>query len=150
MTYTPCNNSYFGVTCMYQIYFKGVLSCLSRGWLFTTLWTVACQAPSSMGLSRQEYWSGLPCPPPGDLSNPGTEPMSVISPALTGGFLPLMPPGKPLVSDSLKQWGRWWYSLKITAVSYYRYVWHDESYKSQIFTLCQALFLFDICVLSFI
>ena len=36
-----------------------------------TLWTVACQAPLSMGFSRQEYWSGLPCPPPGDLPNPG-------------------------------------------------------------------------------
>ena len=65
-----------------------------------TLWAVACQAPLSVGLSRQEYWSGLPCPPPGDLSDPGMEPMSLVSPALTGGFLPLAPPGKPLGSDS--------------------------------------------------
>ena len=44
-----------------------------------TLWPVACQAPLSVGFSRQAYWSGLPCPPPGDLPNPGTEPVSLIS-----------------------------------------------------------------------
>ena len=47
-----------------------------------TLWTVARQAPLSMGFSRQEYWSGLLCPPPGDLPDPGIEPMSLMSPAL--------------------------------------------------------------------
>ena len=50
------------------------------------LWTVACQVPLSMGSSRQEYWSGLPCPFPGDLPSPGTEPVSLMFPALTGGF----------------------------------------------------------------
>ena len=50
---------------------------LSRVRLVVTLWTVACQAPLSMGFSRQEYDSGLPCPPPGDLPNPGIEPMSL-------------------------------------------------------------------------
>ena len=54
--------------------------------IFITLWTVAHQAPLSMGFSRQEYWSGLPCPPPGDLPNPGIEPMSLTSPALAGRF----------------------------------------------------------------
>ena len=48
--------------------------------------TVACQAPLSMGFSRQEYWSGSPCLPPGDLPNPGIEPASLMSPALAGGF----------------------------------------------------------------
>ena len=43
-------------------------------WLFATPWTVARQAPQSVGFSRQEYWSGLPCPPPGDLPHPGVEP----------------------------------------------------------------------------
>ena len=43
-----------------------VLSHISRVQVFGTLWTIACQAPLSLGLSRQEYWSGLPCPPPGD------------------------------------------------------------------------------------
>ena len=54
--------------------------------LFVTPWTVSCQAPLSMGFSRQEYWSKLPFPPPGDLPDPGTEPMSLMSPALAGGF----------------------------------------------------------------
>ena len=54
--------------------------------LFDTLWTVAHQAPLSMKFSRQEYWSGLPFPPPGDLPDPGIEPASLISPALAGGF----------------------------------------------------------------
>ena len=52
-------------------------------------WTVAHQAPLSMGFSRQEYWSGLPCPPPGDLPNPGMEPTSPESPGLQVNFLPL-------------------------------------------------------------
>ena len=63
-----------------------VLSCFHRVLLFVTLWTVACQAPLTMGFSRQEYWSGLPCPPPGDLSDPGIGPSSLMSPALAGGF----------------------------------------------------------------
>ena len=54
--------------------------------LFATPWTVACQAPLSMGFSRQEYWSGLPFPSLGDLPNPGIEPTSLTSPALAGGF----------------------------------------------------------------
>ena len=49
-------------------------------------WTVARQAPLSMGLYRLEYWSGLPFPPPGDLPNPGIEPGSLMSPALAGKF----------------------------------------------------------------
>ena len=52
--------------------------------LCVTLWTEACQASLSMGFSRQEYWSELLCPPPGDLPNPGIEPMSLMSPALAG------------------------------------------------------------------
>jgi len=63
-----------------------VLSHLSHLWLFATLWTVACQAPLSMEFFREEYWSVLPCPPPGDLPNPGIEPVSLKSPALVGGF----------------------------------------------------------------
>ena len=51
-----------------------------------TLWTVAPQAPLSMGFSRQEYWSGLPCLPPGDLPDPGITPMSLMSLALAGEF----------------------------------------------------------------
>ena len=53
---------------------------------FAIPWTVARQTPLSMGFSRQEHWSGLPCPPPGDLPNAGIEPMSLVSPARAGGF----------------------------------------------------------------
>ena len=60
----------------------------SRGQLSATPSTVAHQAPLSRGFSRQEYCSGLPFPPPRDLPNPGIKPMSLATPALTGGFLP--------------------------------------------------------------
>ena len=53
----------------------------NRVQLSVTLWTVAHQAPLFMGFSMQEYWSGLPCPPPGDLPDPGIEPTSLMSPA---------------------------------------------------------------------
>ena len=66
---------------------------LSRVQLFATLWTIAHQAPPSMGFSRQECWSGLPFPSPGDLPNPRIEP---ASPALAGGFFVTEPPGTPL------------------------------------------------------
>ena len=56
--------------------------------------TVARQAPLSMGVSRTEYWSGLPCPSPGDLPDPGIKLASLLSPALWADFLPLVPPGK--------------------------------------------------------
>ena len=59
---------------------------LSRVWLFVTPWTVAHQDPLSMGFSRQEYWSRLPFPSPGDLPDAGIEHMSLMSPALAGGF----------------------------------------------------------------
>ena len=59
---------------------------LSHVRFFATPWIVAHQAPLSMGFSRQEYWSGLPCPSPGDLPDPGIEPVSLTSPALAGGF----------------------------------------------------------------
>ena len=58
-----------------------------------TPWTVAHQAPQSMEFSRQEHWSGLPCPSPGDLPNPGIEPGS---PALQADSSPSEPPGKPI------------------------------------------------------
>ena len=68
---------------------------LSHVQLFATPWTVARQAPPSMGFPRQEYWRGLPFPPPGDLPNPGIKP---VSPALAGGFFTTEPPEKPLLS----------------------------------------------------
>ena len=65
---------------------------LSHVQLFATLWTVAHQAPLSMGFTRQEYWSGVPFPSPGDLPDPGIEPWP---PALQADALPCEPPGKP-------------------------------------------------------
>ena len=65
---------------------------LSHVQLFATPWTVACQAPLSMGFSRQEYWNGLPVPSPGDLLNPGIKPRS---PALQADALSSEPLGKP-------------------------------------------------------
>ena len=63
-----------------------LLSHFSHVRFFPTPWTVACYTPLSMGFSRQRYWSGLPFPPPGDFSDPGTEPTSLMSPALAGRF----------------------------------------------------------------
>ena len=79
-----------------------MLSRFSHVRLFVTPWTVPHQAPLSMGFLRQEYWSGLPLPSPGDLPDPGIELVSLRSPALVGSlfyfiFLPLAPPGKTLI-----------------------------------------------------
>ena len=63
-----------------------MLSHLSHVQLYATLWTVAHRAPLSMGFSKQEYWSQLPCPSPGDLPDPGTELSSLTYAALAGGF----------------------------------------------------------------
>ena len=72
-----------------------LLCCFSHVWLFATLWTIAHQAPLSMGFSRQEYWSKLPHSPPGDPSNPGMEPKSLTLLHWQMGSLPLSQPGKP-------------------------------------------------------
>ena len=71
---------------------------LSRVQLCGTLWTAACQAPLSIGFSRQEYWSWVAISFSGDLLHPGTEP---ASPALVGGFFTSEPPGKPQKDDCL-------------------------------------------------
>ena len=67
-------------------YFPCLLNHLSRGRLFTMLWTVAHQAPLSVGFSGHKYWSGFPCHPKGDLPNPGIESSSLKSPPLAGEF----------------------------------------------------------------
>ena len=63
--------------------------------LFATPWTIACQPSLSMEFSRQEYWSRLSFPTPGDLPDPGIEPISLAPPALAGGFFSTVLPGKP-------------------------------------------------------
>ena len=74
-----------------------VLCCvqsLRHVWLFATLWTIARQALVSMGFSRQKYWNGLTCPPPGGLPKPGIGPVSPVSPASQANSLPLSRPAK--------------------------------------------------------
>ena len=66
----------------------------SHVWLCETLWTIPHQAPLLLGFSRQEHWSGLPCPPSGYLTNPGINPRSPMSPAWAGRLSP-RPPRKP-------------------------------------------------------
>ena len=76
-----------------RIKYCRMLSRCSRVRLFATPWTVACQAPLSMGFSRQEYWSGLPCPRPGDLPDPGGLNLRLLHWQV--GSLLLVPPWKP-------------------------------------------------------
>ena len=71
---------------LYSVVHACMLRCFSCVWLFATLWTVAHQASLSLGFTRQEYWSGLPFPTPGDLPDSGIKPTSLESPALAGGF----------------------------------------------------------------
>ena len=75
---------------------------LSHVQLSVTPWTVAHQAPLSMGFSRREYGNGLPFPSPGHLPNPGTKPVSLASPALAGGFLTTASAGKPQLTVTVK------------------------------------------------
>ena len=77
--------------------FCAMISCFSCVQLCVIIWTVARQAPLSMGFSRQEYWNGLSCPPPGDLPDLGIELASPASSALQAESLPLSHQGSPLV-----------------------------------------------------
>ena len=83
-----------------------MLSCLSPVWLFATLWTIAHQGPLFIGFFRQEYWSGLPRPPPGDLPNPGIKPCLLSFLGWQTGSLPPAPCGK------------WHWSLYIEFIRY--------------------------------
>ena len=75
---------------------------LSQVWLFVTPWTIAHLAHLSMEFSRQEYWSGLPFPVPGNLLDPGIEPASVVTPALAGRFFTTASPGTSLIDFLVK------------------------------------------------
>ena len=81
-----------------------------------------CSPPGfSKGFSRQEYWSGLPFPAPGDLPNPGIEPESLMSPDWQAGSLPLAPPGKPLFYVTYYVLA----SQKVRSVSFCKVVWEN-------------------------
>ena len=91
------------------------------------LWTVAHQAPLSMGFSRQEYWSGLPFPPPEDLPNPGIKPISLASPALQAGTLPTEPAGSPV--NTALAWCLHWREGRLQGYQIYgnftnAYIWN--------------------------
>ena len=88
-----------------------MLNCFSCVWLFVTPWTVARQAPLSLGFSRQEYWSGLPCTSSGDLPNQGLNPRLLLLLHWQAGSLPLASPGKPLNTpyNFLKSCTIWWH-----------------------------------------
>ena len=94
----PSSICWVSTRCHIYIYthiYMCMLSCFSHVLLFATLWTVTCQVPVSMRYSREEYWSGLPCPPPRDLPNPGMEPMSLVCLALQAYSLLLNHQGSP-------------------------------------------------------
>ena len=103
--YLPINYSLITKGKMYLFRDKPVcvFSCFSYVQLFVTLRTVACQAPLSMGFSRQEYWSGFLCPPPGDLPDPGIE---LTSPASQADSLPLSHPEISLTDTILRKWSK--------------------------------------------
>ena len=107
----------------------GYAQSLSRVSLFATLWTVVCQAPLSMGILQAEYWSGLPCPPPGDFPKPGIEPKS---PALQVDSLLTEPPEKPkntgVGSLSLLQ-GVSWTQESNWDLLHYRWILYQLSYQ---------------------
>ena len=96
MTLVPINYHTFFFQCVVIIVSVCVcvLNCIR---LFVSHGLQPARLLCAWNFSRQEYWSGLPFPPPGDLPNLGIEPMSLGPPALAGGFFPMAPPGKPVV-----------------------------------------------------
>ena len=108
-----------------MVKWRGEVKSLSRVRLFATPWTVAHQAPPSMGFSRQEYWSGLPFPSPGYLPNPGIEPRS---PTLHADALTSEPPGKPIVNIV---YGFYWIG-SFGGIWYRRNCSHDHSCRCDV------------------
>ena len=95
---------------------------------FATLWTVVCQAPLSTELSRQEYWSGLPFPSPGDLPHPGIEPWF---PCTAGGFFTTEPPGSPVICKTPTGAGAQWLEGTLMFVRH--------TYDSRMTSRCKSL-----------
>ena len=146
----------------YNIHYGGRLTkvrvCLTLGcvWLFATPWTAAHQAPPSMGFSRQEYWSGLPFPSPGDLLDPGIQPRS---PALQVDSLPLSHQGSPrstnqatnkaisetqkrwneFLTSAVKQWTPYSSTVPTIKISAYNFIQWEEENKGHMKTGFQAI-----------
>ena len=102
-------------------------SCFSRVRLCATLWTTDRQATLSVGFSRQEYWSGLPCPPPGSLPNSGIERVSLTSPVLASRFYHLVPSGKPLIGYNPIQHFKVFFFFNIYLLWVWRTVFASQS-----------------------
>ena len=129
---------------------------LSRVWLSATPWTGAYQAPQSMELSRQEYWSGLPFPSPGDLPDPGTEPRSPWPPTLQADALSSERPGKPtrltndvnLTTDKLAMWTDKWYVNSPLVTTPSSFLSEDLVRKQEVVLSPEAAHLSCFCLLS--
>ena len=110
------------LNCMFYVCVLSHSSCV---WLSVTLWTVAHQAPLFMRFSKQEYWSGLPFPPLGNLPNPGIEPASLSSPALAGRFFTTSATWELFARHCEKYFWyyfikpSWHYKIKITFINLY-------------------------------
>ena len=99
-----CTGTLLQAHCTMPDLTKFVLRRFSHVWFFVIPWSVACQAPLSMGFPRRESWSGLPFPPPGDLPIPGSEPLTPVAPALACRFFTTEPPGKLLKPNWLSSY----------------------------------------------
>ena len=113
-----------------------MLSHFSCVWLFATPWAVARQVPLSMGFSRQAYWSGLPCPPPGDLPTQGSNLRLICFLYWQAGSLSLVLPGKPRPLNISEQWKRtsyhWTFCLFTTLDLFSNNVCHVKNKVKQI------------------
>ena len=112
-----------------------MLSCFSGVWLFAILWTVAHQPPLSIGFSRQEYWSGLPFPSPGDLSELEIELASPVSPALAGGFFTTEQTGKPQKWSMVESKSLWKFHSCDFGNVYFQITCREEKVNTWIKTL---------------
>ena len=117
-----------------------MLICFSHVWLFATPWATAHQAPLSMGFSRQEYWSGLPCPAPGDLPDPRTERLSPVSPESQADSLLLSHRGSLKEGQATSKTEG--YGLRHGAASGCSH-WDVSKVKPQLTTLRSALHFFS-------
>ena len=115
-----------------------MLSHFSHVWLFATPWTLVHQAPQSIALSQQEYWSGLPFPPAGGLPNPGIKSVSPASPALAGGFFTTGPP-----------WEALWVSLQHSHRREHRLWSHRHEFRYQLWHCISLTKLLNFLTLSF-
>ena len=132
-----------------------VLSDFSRVWLFVTPWTVAHQAPVSMGFSRQEYWSGLPCPPPGDLPDPELNQQPSVSYTSKRFFLLFVfvclffnhwsHLGSAILNSNINLTTYWLCTLSLNYLSDTKSVFVSIKWRYRIVHSCQILKILWIC-----